>query len=283
MPDCGWSLLQNVSAFEVFWCSVKELRRALGPPRWHHFGVKLIGGSGLLLGVAAMVATGCQGETLNPQNGRCGPTPRLLVSAASLPGPDAGGESASVAGMAVDGSDLYFAVAIGWADPNNLLAEPTVPGALMHVSTYGGSATQIATGYVFFQTPVVTPTSVIVSAGSASSNTDVGILAVPRDGGAATLLTTLSDDVLLTLPVTDGTSVYFTDGAGVEAVPLASAGSPANPTRLSPEFPISLGVFGQRLLMLLATGEVESLPLGSGDAGTESLVGAGPPIRCPRR
>src|SRR6185437_15829735 len=123
--------------------------------------------SGLLLGAAATVAMSCHGESLEAQNGRCGPTPHLLASAAVFPAPDAAG--------------LYFSAAIGPIGPAPAQA-PTMTGALMHVSTFGGAATQMASGYVFAAPAVVTPTSVIVEATNTSS---INILSVPRSGGAA--------------------------------------------------------------------------------------------------
>lgn len=233
-------------------------------------------GWGSFVGVTAMLAAGCHGQSLEPQNGRCGPTPHLLASAAVFPAPDAASERAVLAGMAVDGADLFFAIGATWADPGNLLGVPASPGALMQVSTFGGTPQQIATGYDFGWTPVVTPTSVIVGVTSASSNVDPSILSVPRNGDAAVPLVALTYDSLFTVPVTDGTSVYFADDAGVESVPLAPGASPAAPTQLSSQYPVSLGVFGQRLLLLLASGQVEGIPIGAGDAGAaDAPLGAG--------
>jgi hypothetical protein len=228
--------------------------------------------SGLLLGAAATVAMSCHGESLEAQNGRCGPTPHLLASAAVFPAPDAAGYQSEIAGMAVDGADLYFSAAIGPIGPAPAQA-PTMTGALMHVSTFGGAATQMASGYVFAAPAVVTPTSVIVEATNTSS---INILSVPRSGGAAAPLVTLIDDTLLTQPVTDGTSVYFTASAGIESVPLAPGASPAVPAQLTSEYAASLGVFGPELLLLLGgNGQVEGSPLGPSDAGSETLLGTG--------
>lgn len=233
-------------------------------------------GWGSFVVAAAALAVGCHSQSLEAQNGRCGPTPHLLVSAAAFPAPDAGGYGPGIAGMALDGSDLYFAVMLAPIGPAPAQA-PTMAGALMHVSTFGGTATQIATGYVFPRTPVVTGTSVIAEATTVSSTaSSINILSVPRSGGAATPLVTLIDDTLLTLPVTDGTSVYFTASAGVQAVPLTPGASPAIPAPLSSEYPVSLGVFGQRLLLLSSAGQVESIPIGSSDAGSgETPLGSG--------
>jgi hypothetical protein len=231
--------------------------------------MRLGSGSGLLLG-AATLAAGCHSQSLDTQNGRCGPTPHLLASAAVFPAPDAASERALLAGMAVGGSDLFFAVGATWADPRNLVAVPASAGALMQVSTFGSTPKQLATGYDFGWTPLVMPTAVIVGVTSASSIADPGILSVPRNGDPAVPLVALTYDSLLTLPVTDGTSVYFTANAGVESVPLAPGASPAVPTQLSSEYPIGLGVFGQRLLLLLSSGQVEGIPIGASDAGTGS-------------
>jgi hypothetical protein len=97
-----------------------------------------------LMGTLATVAPGCHGsDTLTPTTGRCGPTPRLLVSAANYWPGHAGDGAAYVAGMALDGSDLYYSAVI-------LASQlPINPGALMHVSTNGGAAMQLADGYQF--------------------------------------------------------------------------------------------------------------------------------------
>ena len=215
-----------------------------------------------LLGGVGIVAAGCHGtDTLTPQTGRCGPTPRLLVSAASYWQGDAGAGSVDVVGMALDGSDLYFSVAMG-----SML--PIPPGALMHVSTNGGPVTQLADGYEF-QVPITTPTSVIVGVLDASSYLG-GILSVPRNGGAATPLVTFNDELFRTPPVADGTSVYFVDNAGVQSVPVTAGAAPASATQVASGQPNGLAVFGQRLL-LLTLGTITEIPIGSSDAGAEAI------------
>jgi hypothetical protein len=221
------------------------------------------------MGMVGIAAAGCHGaDTLTPQAARCGATPRLLVSAASYWEADAGSGTASVVGMAVGGSDIYFSVVVDSTPP-----VPIRPGALMHVSTDSGAATQLVGGYEF-QAPVVTPTSVIVGVLDASSYAG-GILSVPRNGGAATPLLTFNDELFLP-PVTDGASLYFIDNAGVQSIPLAAGAAAASPTQLSSEQPLGgLGVFGQRLLLLSQAGAIEEISIGSRAAGAETVLDVG--------
>src|SRR3954449_13559652 len=142
-------------------------------------------------GVVGILAAGCSSSKLAADNSRCGTTPRLLVSAATWARDGGGGENA-VGGMAVDGTDLYFSL---------MLHYPT--GSLMHVSTSGGAATELASGDQF-QAPVVTPTSVLVGIVDESSQAG-GILSFPRNGGSSMPLVVLPDDELVPPPVTDGT------------------------------------------------------------------------------
>jgi len=224
--------------------------------------------------MVGLLAVGCQ-HTLSPDNGRCGPTPRLLVGAGAYPAVDASAAvQSSVTGMVLSGADLYFVVSnVGSGYPDHLY----LAGAVMHVSTHGGASTQLAGGYVF-QTPLLTPTSVIVGETAAPGTAgDGGIALIPRGGGSSTTLVTFTGTALTAGPASDGTSVYYADSAGVESVPLAPATAPALPTRLSPLLPNNLGVFGSTLLMLLSTGAIETIPIAAGDAGAESSLGSGLP------
>jgi hypothetical protein len=235
--------------------------------------VKIVGGAGLLfVGAASIVTGGCHGSSLVTDNGRCGPTPKLLIGASAYQGAaDASGVQDGVSSMAVDGQDLYYVL--------SAQAAPGFPavsgaGAVMRISTYGGTPTQIAEGAAF-ETPAFTPTSVLLAEmGVGASAGEVYIVSVPRDGSAPAILGTVATTQLLTPAVTDGTSVYFADGNGVESVPLTPAASPAVPTRLSTEFPSNIGVFGPSLLMLLPDGSVDSLPLGA-DGGAATTIGTG--------
>jgi hypothetical protein len=228
--------------------------------------------------VAVGSLAGCQGEKLVADNGRCGPTPHLLVSAADYP-VDAGVGSVQlgVTGMVLDGSDLYFAVNGPSASLPGSLPAPTVPGAVMRVSTYGGAPMQIAGGYAF-QTPTLTPDSVLLGETPISSDRELSIASVSRAGGTPTILATVIDDMLNTSPVTDGTAVYFSDSHGLESVPLAPASPPAAPTTvLSQAPPANIGVFGQQLLLVMQAGDIEILPVATGDAGTSvTSPGLGP-------
>ena len=214
-------------------------------------------------------ASGCGGgKTLVAQTSRCGPTPRLLVSAANYWPGHAGDGTAYVAGFALDGSDLYYSAVI----PASQL--PIKPGALMHVSTSSGAVTQLADGYQF-QLPVVTPTSVVSGVLDESSYLG-GIVSVPRNGGAATPLATFDDELWMTPPVADETSFYFVDNAGVQSVPLAAGAAPASPTPVANGQPNGLAVFGDRLL-LLSQGTVTQIPIGPSGAGAAAILGVGPP------
>ena len=222
-----------------------------------------------LLGSVGLGASGCDGgKTLVSQTSRCGPTPRLLVSATNYWPGHASDGTAYVAGMALAGTDLYYSAVI----PDSPM--PIKPGALMHVSTTGGAATQLEDGYQF-QIPIVTPNSVVVGVIDGSAYLG-GILSVPRNGGAATPLATFDDEIFGSPPVADETSFYFVDNAGVQSVPLATAGAPAAPTQLASGQPNGLAISGQRLL-LLAQGTITQIPIGPGGAGTETNLGYGPP------
>lgn len=221
-----------------------------------------------IAGLTCILMAGCSSNaTPTPQNTRCGPTPNLLVSAASLPGADGGSGQGFVVGMALDGPDLYFSFS------TTPFSGPVLPGAVMHVSTLGGPATQLASGYQF-QPPVVTSTSVIVGANDPSTLTG-SILSIPRSGGVATPLVDLGDDELITLPVTDGTTLYFAATAGVEAASLTPGPSPALPTKLSADQATGLGLFGQALLVQLTGGQINEIPIGSGAGGAEVQLGSG--------
>lgn len=219
-----------------------------------------------MLGTVAIAAAGCHGsDTLTGQKARCGPTPTLLVSAASYWRADAGAGTISVVGMTVGGSDLYFSVVVDSTPP-----VPIRPGALMQVSTDGGAPTQLAGGYEF-QTPLATPTSVIVGVLDASTYLG-GILSVPRDGGAPTPLLTF-DDELTTPPITDGASVYFGTGTGtIDSVPLTPGASPSSPTELAAELTVGIAVVGQRLLVLTPAGGINQIPIGPNGAGSETTL-----------
>jgi hypothetical protein len=224
-----------------------------------------------ILGWLGIVAAGCHGaDTLTPQSNRCGATPRLLVSAASYWQGDAGAGTASVGRMALDGSDLYFIVELDSTPP----AAALPPGALMHVSTQGGPVTQLADGYEFQQL-FVTPTSIIVGVLDGSSLLG-GILSVPRAGGAATPIAWFNDDFFFTPPVTDGTSFYFVDNAGVRSVPLAAGAALASVTQVATGQPDGLAVFAQRLLLLYRGSIIQEVPIGPSGPGAEAVLGGGP-------
>jgi hypothetical protein len=234
--------------------------------------VKQVVGAGVLLG-AVLLAAGCQ-HALNPDNGRCGPTPRLVVGNLAFAG-DAGGGGAQlvVREMVLDGSDLYFVANVDPAPSSPVQASGA--GVVMQVSTYGGTPTVIAGGAGFARPALTASTVILAELGVSSLTGRLEIDTVPRGGGTPTTVTFSTSTVLFAPPVTDGTSVYYADGNGVEAVPLAPASPPVTPTQLSPIYPNNLGVFGQSLLMLLPTGAIEGLPLGAGDAGTETSLGIG--------
>jgi hypothetical protein len=232
--------------------------------------VKIVGGLGLLATGAVSVAVsisvaGCHSASLVTDNGRCGPNPKVLVSAGSYPQmSDAGGVPFTVGSMTLDGSDLY--VVLDPASPGSSAGE------VMRVSTHGGSPVLLAAGYLFDR-PAFTPTSVILeyldsNAGAAS------IAAFARDGNGGGALANFSSSALGAPPVTDNASVYFVDGGGVESAPVEPAATPPAPTLLATDFPTSLGIFGQRLLMLQPDGSADSLPLAT-DGGAATALGKG--------
>lgn len=229
----------------------------------------------ILVPIAGLLAAGCQ-HTLNPDNGRCGPTPRALVADLAFAGDAGGSVQAQITSMVLDGSDLYFVVGPQPAPGNPAQAAAGMAGAVMRVSTYGGTPAAIAGGYAFVR-PALTPSTVILAETTVSGTGEVDIATVPRGGGTQTTLATLTGTALFSPPVTDGTSIYFGDGSGLESVPLAPPSTPVTPTRLSPASVNNLAVFGQSLLMLFPTGDIESLPLGAGDAGVETSLGTSLP------
>lgn len=237
--------------------------------------MKIAGGLGLLVTAAASVAlstvpTGCHSASLEPDNGRCGPIPKLLVSAGAYAGLfDAGSVDDTVRTIMLDGTDLYVVL-----EPASLGPKVTSgsPDGVLRVSVRGGSPVLIASG-AFLEAPAFTPSSIIVG-GAESQTGPTNIFSVPRDGGAPSILATLAlGNNLFAPPVTDGTSVYFADLGGVESVPVVPAATPAIPTTVvANQVPSTLGVFGQRLLMLFNDGEADSLPLGA-DAGVAAPIG----------
>jgi hypothetical protein len=238
---------------------------------WHPEGVRFAGGLGVLLsGAASILMAGCHGSSLVPDNGRCGPTPKVLVSAGAYAGLfDAGSVDDTVRAILLDGSDLYVVL-----QPTSLGPKMTSgsPDGVLRVSTYGGSSVLLASG-AFLEAPAFTPTSVIV--GEEDGQVDpTNIVSIPRDGSAPAILASLpGTDTLFTPMVTDGTSVYFADNGGVESVPVVPAATPATPTTLvANQVPSTLAVFGQRLLMFFNDGEVDSLPIGA-DAGVTTQIG----------
>jgi hypothetical protein len=243
--------------------------------------VKIVGGLGALrasavsLAVAvSSLAAGCHGGSLVPDNGRCGPNPKLLVGANAYFGAaDAGnGVEYAVAALAINQTNLYFVLAPA-AGPGF----PAVPaaGAVMRVSTYGGAVTEMTTGDVF-QAPAFTPTSVILVGNSVSLSPPlVDIVSFPLLGNTGSVLGTASNTTASTAPATDGATVYFGDGNGVESVSAEpTLDPPPAPARVAIAFPTSIGVFGQRLVMLEPDGSVDSLPIGA-DGGAATTIGQG--------
>jgi hypothetical protein len=239
--------------------------------------VKTVGGLGLVLTVAAssavsILAPGCHSANLVTDNGRCGPNPKVLVPAAAYPQmSDAGAVPFTVGSMTLDGSDLYVVL-----DP---VAPGSNSGEVMRVATRGGLPVLVAEGYLF-NPPAFTPTSVILEYLDTRASAAT-IAAFARDGNGGGTLATFTSTMLSAPPVTDGVSVYFVDdgpinGGGVESVPVDLAAAPATPTSLVTAFPTSLGVFGQRLLMLQPDGRVDSLPISvDGGAGAPTTIGYG--------
>jgi hypothetical protein len=216
----------------------------------------------VLLGMLGILAAGCHGgDTLTSQRARCGPTPTLLLPASAYQQVDAAAGENDVLGIAVDGSDLYFSVALTYK-----------AGALMRVSTSGGPVTELASGYQFHP-PAVTPTSVVVGYYDYSSYTG-GILSVPRSGGAATPLVDLGSDDLIAPPVTDGTSVYFVTAYGfVEAAPLTPGASPTSPTLLGSGHGAAHGMAVAGQDVFVNDGQISELSIGASDAGRGTTLG----------
>ena len=195
-----------------------------------------------------------------PPEGRCGLTPRLLVSASTFPRPpsDAGNLEVVALELVANASDLYYVISA--AENNGPLFSPILAGSVLRVPLGGGQPTLVASGFTF-QRPVLTTTSVILGERNAyPNNYSDAIVSIPLDGGAPTTIVTLPDS-LLAGPVTDGTYVYFTDQGGIEAVPLASGSTSPAPVTLASSLSAAIGVFGQRLLFFLPQGDVDSVSL----------------------
>jgi hypothetical protein len=243
-------------------------------------------GWGAAWAAASLLVTGCLGAgTLGdaPPNARCGATPRLLVSANSYP-VTPGATQVYVSAIVVEGSDVYYVLHDDGADVDygELIVEPVETGAVMRVPAGGGQPVQVADGYLFAP-PAFTSTTVILGEANVVNGGASGgaIVSIPRDGSPPTTLVELAtNDWLVDFGrpplVTDGTFVYYVDQLGVEVVPTSPASAGAKPTLLSSESPISIGIVGQRLL-LFTSGAVESIPLGSSDAATETTLATGLP------
>jgi hypothetical protein len=264
-------------------------------------------GWGAAWGAASLLASGCLGAgTLGeaPANGRCGATPRLLVSASSYP-VTPGATDVHVSAIAVEGSDVFYVLS-EWGglgptandagsgavtDPQSdggfvipsggsVVLIPQAAGAVMRVPVAGGQPEQIAGGYMF-GAPALTSTSMILAEANVVDGGVSGgaIVLVPRDGSPPTTLAATSDWLVgfgRPPPVTDGTSVYYVDELGVEVIPASPDSAGAKPTLVSSESPFSLGILGQRLVLFTSEG-AESLPLGSSDAATETALATGLP------
>ncbi len=198
-----------------------------------------------------------------PPDGRCGSTPRMLVSPSTFPVPtDAGPVSAGVGSIVASASDLYYTIYVVQANGAGL-SNAYLAGSVMRIPLGGGQPTQVASGY-FFGLPVLGATSVFFKASNAyPNNGSDAIVSVPLAGGPpTTVLTLASNDPLLNGLATDGTFVYFGDQDGVEAIPLESdSGAPARMTLTPGAITDGMGVFGQHLIFTLPQGGVESVPL----------------------
>jgi hypothetical protein len=216
---------------------------------------------------ASILAAGCHSASLVTDNGRCGPIPKVLVPAGSYPQmSDAGAVPFTVGSMTLSGSDLYVVL--------NPAAPGSDSGEVMRVSTHGGTPELISAGYLYDAPAIVTSDDVILEyldskAGAVSIFESV--LNGTNGGGP---VATFPSSMLSAPPVTEDGPVYFVDGGGVESAPRGGGAIPAAPTLLATAFPTTLGVFGQRLLMLEPDGSVDSLPLGV-DGGAATTIGNG--------
>lgn len=239
------------------------------------------GSAGMFGGAGETGVAGASGAA-GAADSRCGSVPRMLVDASSYP-VTPGAVTIGVSALAVDGLDLYYVLGeSGTPTSGPDIIVPIKAGAVMRVPTVGGRPIQVAGGYSF-SAPLFTATSMILGESTIDGLgvDDGAIVSIPRDGGPqTTLVNPGTRDSLLPLsdqsPLTDGTFVYYPSENGVEAA-LASTDSPGTqPTLLTSESPFAMGISGQRLLLSTAE-EVKSLPLGVGDAGTETTLATGLP------
>jgi hypothetical protein len=218
-------------------------------------------------------------------DGRCGTTPRLLVSASTFPRPasDAGNLELAVLGLVASASDLYYVISL--AENNGRLFSPILAGSVLRVPLRGGPPTLVASGSIFTK-PVLTASSVLLGERNAypNGNRDA-IVSIPLPGDATSGGAMLASmDTLIAGPVTDGNNVYFADSAGIEAVSLADGSTAATVVTLVPDTCNTMGVFGRRLLFILAQGSVNSVPLPPQAGSSVATLGAcapGPALLIP--
>jgi hypothetical protein len=177
---------------------------------------------------------------------KCTPTETLLVAATSyLPPADAGPGSVGAPSIAVNGTDLYYAVTL-----TNLAASPVgaSSGFVAHVPIRGGAPRVVAAltggGASGSQGLALSSTSVVfVEASDLAGDGGGAVVSAPLAGGRPTILaTTVGPPVAI---VADSRNAYFVDRDGLKGVSLA--GGPV--FSIAKQTPLTLAVVGPNLVL----------------------------------
>ena len=192
-----------------------------------------------------------------PADGRCGLTPKMIVSASTLP--------KSSGTQAVD-------VGFGWlfaTGPNLYYSTYTVEtsrsgqftgGTLSQVPIGGGPPTELASDYLF-QRPLLTATDLIFAASGVPSNQGDVIMSLPLSGGAMTTRIMLNDDIVNGF-ATDGEYIYFSEGSGIKAISVAPDAGSSDVISLVPGLSANvIFPFEHELIFAYPQGQVASIPL----------------------
>ena len=225
-----------------------------------------------IVAVASCPDPASEGSHAAPADGRCGTAPRMLMSASSIPTPtDAGPVTVGFGTVTASPAGLYVTTYASSDAPSGLL----VGGGAMLVPFDGGQPTPILSGYLV-RRPLLTATAAIFDANAVPSGNGDILFSVPFSGGPTTTIATVSDGPIVNGFATDGTYLYFSTVRGIQAVAIQNGGNP-NFITLSNAFPVDiLGAYGPRLIVGLAQGQLESLPLPPAPNGFVTTLGTGP-------
>jgi hypothetical protein len=212
----------------------------------------------LAVSALAMACTGVQTSAsgVPPADGRCGVTPRMIVSATTYPLPtDAGPVTSGVGPLIAAGSDLYYAISVVPVVPPGFGAS-YFDGSLLRVPKTGGEPTSIASAELFLEFALTTSSLLV------ADNADGGynLLSIPLAGGPTAVLTH-NGPAGLGL-ASDGRYAYFGTGTSVQALPLEGDATAASAiTIMTASLSSTLAVVGDELVLAFPQGEIAGIAL----------------------